>query len=88
MNPNNIFFCGKKGHSANTCDFLTMSVFLQRHLKNGIATKDTVAVAESLWIDRWKDNGATHTTTPSKVYTMYAANSGRQDGLALLAHNS
>jgi len=68
--------CGKKGHSANTCDFLAMSVFLQRYLKNGIATKDTIAAAESRWIDRWKDNGGTPTTTPSKVYTMYAANSG------------
>jgi hypothetical protein len=35
--------CGRKGHSANTCDFLAMSVFLQRYLKNGIATKDTIA---------------------------------------------
>ena len=68
--------CGKKGHSANTCDFLAMSVFLQRYLKNGIATKDTIAAAESRWIERWKDNGGTPTTTPSKVYTMYAANSG------------
>jgi hypothetical protein len=68
--------CGKKGHSANTCDFLAMSVFLQRYLKNGIATKDTIAAAESRWIDRWKDNGGTPTTTPSKVYMMYAANSG------------
>jgi hypothetical protein len=54
-----------------------MSVFLQRYLKNGIATKDTIAAAESHWIERWKDNGGTPTTTPSKVYTMYdAANSG------------
>ncbi len=28
--------CSKKGHSANTCDFLAMSVFLQGYLKNGI----------------------------------------------------
>ena len=68
--------CGKKGHSANTCDFLAMSVFLQRYLKNGIATKDTIAAAESSWIDCLKDNGRTPTTMPSKVYTMYAANSG------------
>ena len=68
--------CGKKGNSANTCDFLAMSVFLQRYLKNGIATKDTIAAAESCWIDRWRDNSGTPTTTPSKVYTMYAANSG------------
>ncbi len=67
--------CGKKGHSANTCDFLAMSVFLQRYLKNGIATKDTIAAAESCWINCWKDNGGTPTTTPSKVYTMYAVNS-------------
>jgi hypothetical protein len=38
--------CGKKGHSANTCDFLAMSVVLQRYLKNGIVTKDTIADAE------------------------------------------
>jgi hypothetical protein len=68
--------CEKKGHSANNCDFLAMSVFLQRYLKNGIATKDTIAAAKSRWIDRWKDNGGTPTTMPSKVYTMYAANSG------------
>jgi hypothetical protein len=61
---------------ATTCDFLAMSVFLQRYLKNGIATKDTIAAAESRWIDRWKDNCGTPTTTPSKVYPMYAANSG------------
>jgi hypothetical protein len=30
--------CVKKGHSANTCDFLAMSVFVQWYLKNGIAT--------------------------------------------------
>jgi hypothetical protein len=53
-----------------------MSVFLQRYLKNGIATKDTIAAAESRWIDCWKDNGGTPTMTPLKVYTMYAANSG------------
>jgi hypothetical protein len=38
--------CGKKGHSANTCDFLAMSVFLQRLLKHGIANKDTITDAE------------------------------------------
>jgi hypothetical protein len=53
-----------------------MSVFLQRYLKNGIATKDTIAAAERRWIERWKDNGGTPTTTPSKIYRMYAANSG------------
>jgi hypothetical protein len=37
--------CGKKGHSANTCDFLAMSVFLQRFLRNGIANKDTITDA-------------------------------------------
>jgi hypothetical protein len=56
--------------------FLAMSVFLQRYLKNGIATKDTIAAAKSCWIDCWKENGGTPTMTPSKVYTMYAANSG------------
>jgi hypothetical protein len=68
--------CGKKGHSANTCDFLAMSVFLQQYLKNGIATKDTIAAAKNCWNNRWKDNGGTPTMTPLKVYTMYAANSG------------
>jgi hypothetical protein len=38
--------CGKKGHAANTCDFLAMSVFLQHYLKNGIVTKDNIADAK------------------------------------------
>jgi len=86
--------CGKKGHSANTCDFLAMSVFLQRYLKNGIATKDTIAAAKSCWIDCWKDNGGTPTTTHSQIYDVccqqrpHAGPDGGRDGLALLAYNA
>jgi hypothetical protein len=68
--------CGKKGHSINTCDFLAMSIFLQRYLKNGIATKDTIADAEPCWIDCWKDHGGSPTTMPSKVYQAFAEHSG------------
>jgi hypothetical protein len=64
--------CGKKGHSANTCDFLAMSIFLQWYLKNGIVTKDTIADTECCWIDCWKDHGGSPTTTPSKVYQAFA----------------
>jgi hypothetical protein len=67
--------CGKKGHAANTCDFLAMSVFLQCYLKNGIVTKDTIADAEQRWVERWKDHGSSPSTTPSKVYTVFAEQS-------------
>jgi hypothetical protein len=63
--------CGKKGHSANTCDFLAMSVFLQQYLKNGIATKETIADAERQWIECWKDKGGTPSTAPSKMYQAF-----------------
>ncbi len=43
--------CGKKGHSANTCDFLAMSVLLQRFLRNGIANKDAIVDAERRWVE-------------------------------------
>jgi hypothetical protein len=68
--------CGKKGHSTNTCDFPAMSVFLQRYLKNGITTKDTIADAEHQWIDCWKEQSGSPTTTPSKVYQAFAKHSG------------
>jgi hypothetical protein len=68
--------CGKTGHIANTCNFLAMSVFLQRCLKNGIATKATIADAEPCWIKRWKARGGSPTTMPSKVYTAFAEQSG------------
>ena len=48
--------CGKKVHSTNTCDFLAMSVFLQRFLRNGIANKDTIADAERRWVERAKES--------------------------------
>jgi hypothetical protein len=67
--------CGKMGHVANTCNFLAMSVFLQRYLKNGIAAKATIADAERHWIERWKAHGGSPTTTPSKVYTAFAEQS-------------
>jgi hypothetical protein len=68
--------CGKTGHIANTCDFLAMSDFLQRYLKNGIATKDTIADAEQHWVDRWKDRGGSPGTTPAKVYAAFTEHSG------------
>ncbi len=68
--------CGKKGHCANMCNFPAMSVFLQRYLKNGIATKDTIVDAEHCWIERWKDCGGSPTTTPSKVYKAFTDQSG------------
>jgi hypothetical protein len=68
--------CGKTGHVANTCNFLAMSVFLQRYLKNGIATKDTIADAEQHWVDRWKDRGGSPGTTPAKVYAAFTEHSG------------
>ncbi len=80
MRPNQLRIiceaCGKKGHSANTYDFLAMSVFLQWYLKNGITTKDTIADAERCWIDHWKEHGGSSTTTPSKVYQAFAEHSG------------
>jgi hypothetical protein len=63
--------CGKTGHGANTCDFLAMLVFLQRYLKNGIATKLTIEAAEKCWIEQWKDWGGSPMTTPGKVYQAY-----------------
>jgi hypothetical protein len=68
--------CGKTGHVVNLCNFLAMSVFLQQHLKNGIATKATIADAEHCWIERWKARGGSPTTTPSKVHTAFAEQSG------------
>jgi hypothetical protein len=67
--------CGKKGHSANMCDFLAMSVFLQHYLENGIATKDTITDAEHCWINHWKEHDGSPTTTPSKVYQAFAEHS-------------
>jgi hypothetical protein len=68
--------CGKKGHSTNTCDFLAMSVFLQRFLRNGIANKDTIADTERRWVKRAKESIGPHGATPSKVYQAYAKHSG------------
>jgi hypothetical protein len=68
--------CGKTGQVANTCNFLAMSVFLQRYLKNGIATKDTIVDAEQRWVDRWKDRGGSPGTTPAKVYAAFTEHSG------------
>jgi hypothetical protein len=63
-------------NAANTCDFLAMSVFLQRYLKNGIVTKDIIADAKRRWVERWKDRGGSPSTTPSKVYAVFAEQSG------------
>ncbi len=68
--------CGKEEHSANTCDFLAMSVFLQQFLRNGIANKDTIADAERRWVKRAKESIGPHSATPSKVYQAYAEHSG------------
>jgi hypothetical protein len=69
--------CGKKGHNTNTCDFLTMFVFLQRFLRNGIANKDTIVDVERRWVKRAKESIGPHgTITPSKVYQAYAEHSG------------
>jgi hypothetical protein len=67
--------CSKKGHSANTCDFLAMSIFLQRFLRNGIANKDTIAYAERRWVKRAKESIGPHGATPSKVHRAYAEHS-------------
>jgi hypothetical protein len=53
-----------------------MSVFLQRYLKNGIATKLTVKAAEKRWIEQWKDRGRSPTTMPGKIYQAYVDLSG------------
>jgi hypothetical protein len=68
--------CGKKGHSANTCDFLAVLIFLQRYLKNGITTKETIAEAERQWVERWKDMDGPPGRTPSKVYQVFTEHSG------------
>jgi hypothetical protein len=79
--------CGKKGHGANTCDFLAMSVFLQRFMKHGKANKDTISDAEQRWVNRAKDSFAprdrakdssfvSRGTTPSKVFQAFAERSG------------
>jgi hypothetical protein len=69
--------CSKKGHSANTCDFLAMSIFLQQFLRNGIANKDTIANVECRWVEcRAKESIGPHGPTPSKVYQAYAEHSG------------
>jgi hypothetical protein len=68
--------CGKKEHSANTCDFLAMSVFLQRYLKNGITNKETIVDAECCWVKRSKEYGGYPSATPSKVYQAFAKLSG------------
>jgi hypothetical protein len=67
--------CGKNGHSANTCDFLAMSVFFKWYLKNDITTKDTIADAEGCWIERWKEHSGSPLITPSKVYQAFAKHS-------------
>jgi hypothetical protein len=68
--------CGKKGHSANTCDFLAMSIFLEKYLKNGIATKETMAEAERRWVDHWAHQDDPPGRTPSKVYQAFVEHSG------------
>jgi hypothetical protein len=68
--------CGKMGHGANTCDFLAVLVFLQRYLKNGIATKLTIKAVEKRWIEQWKDWGGSLTTTLGKIYQAYSDLSG------------
>jgi hypothetical protein len=67
--------CSKKGHSANTCDFLAMLVFLQRYLKNGIVNKETIGDAEHHWVERSKDYGGYPGATPSKVYLAFVGHS-------------
>jgi hypothetical protein len=67
--------CGKKGHSANTCDFFAMSVFLQRYLKNGIANKETFADAERCWVEHSEEYGGYPGATPSKVHQAFAEHS-------------
>ncbi len=78
---------GKKGHGANTCDFLAMSVFLQRFMKHGIANKETIADAEQRWVDRAKEyfaprdrtkdsSSVSRGNTPSKVFQVFAERSG------------
>jgi hypothetical protein len=68
--------CGKKGHSANTCDFLAMSIFLQQYLKNGITTKETIAEAERCWVHHWAHQDHPPGRTPSKVYQAIVEHSG------------
>ncbi len=68
--------CGKKGHGANTCDFLAMSIFLQWFMKHGMANKESIAKAEQCWVERAKDSHVPRNTTPSKVYQAYAEHSG------------
>jgi hypothetical protein len=68
--------CGKKGHGANTCDFLAMSIFLQQFMKHGMANKESIAEAEQRWVERAKDSHVPCNTTLSKVYQAYAKCSG------------
>jgi hypothetical protein len=68
--------CRKKGHGANTCDFLTMSIFLQRFMKHGMANKESIAEVEQRWVEHAKDSHVPRNTTPSKVYQAYAKRSG------------
>jgi hypothetical protein len=57
--------CRKKGHGANTCDFLAMSIFLQRFMKHGMANKESIAEAEQRWVERAKD--LTSLVTPHRL---------------------
>jgi hypothetical protein len=53
-----------------------MLIFLQQYLKNGIATKQTIAKAERQWVEHSKDMDGPPSRTPSKVYQAFAKHSG------------
>jgi hypothetical protein len=53
-----------------------MSIFLQRYLKNGIATKETIAEAKRRWVDPWANQDNPPGRTPSKVYQAFVEHSG------------
>ena len=49
-----------------------MLVFHQSYLKNGIGTRASIEDTEKRWLERWKERGGNPTSTPSKVYQVYA----------------
>lgn len=60
--------CGKRGHIASTCDYLAMSVFTRKFIRQGKLTEDLARDLEKRWLDRWSTKGGKPHTTPSKVY--------------------
>jgi hypothetical protein len=68
--------CSKTSNGTNNCNLLAMLVFLQRYLKNGIATKSTIKAAEKRRIEQWEDQGGSLTTMPRKIYQAYTDLSG------------